>query len=99
MLIYQDLGHEEGDRIEANNLIGHMNYMEKFLEDTRRQERIDIMKSRILEGEDDANEGTNIPDPREQRRTRKTTSKKTVPSLIAGGEEEDTSLMGKAKHD
>ena len=31
-LIYQDLGYEEGDLIEANKLIGRMDYVEKFLE-------------------------------------------------------------------
>ena len=58
-LLYQDLGHVEGDQIAANKLTGHMDYVEKFLEEIHCQERIDIMKSRILEGEGDANEGTN----------------------------------------
>ena len=62
-LLYQDQGHEEGDLIVVDKLIGHMDHVEKFLEDTRCQERIDIMKSRILEGEDDANEGKNNSDP------------------------------------
>ena len=52
MLLYQDLGHKEGDLIVVDKLIGHMDYIEKFLEGTQCQERIDIMKSRILEGED-----------------------------------------------
>ena len=76
-----------------------MDYMESFLEETRHQERIDIIKSRISEGDNDANEGTNSPDPREQRQTCKATSKPTIPSSNAGGEEEDMAMMGKAKHD
>ena len=62
-LLYQVLGHKEGDLIVVDELIGHMDYLEKFLEDTRCQERIDIMKSSILEEENDANEGTNNLDP------------------------------------
>ena len=76
-----------------------MDYMEKFLDDTRCQERIDIIKSIILEGKDNTKKETNIPDLRTQRQTRKTTSKQTMPILKAGGKEEDMSMMGKAKHD
>jgi hypothetical protein len=48
-------------------LIGHIDYVEEFLEATRFQERMNIMKSRIVEGEEDANERTNNTDLEQQK--------------------------------
>ena len=86
--------------IVVDKLVDHINYVEEFLEKTRHQERIDIMKSRILEGVEDTKKGTNNTDLEQQKQACKTPSETSInPIQQAGDKEEDVSKASKVKHD